>query len=335
MGGYGGDDHWIGAWNLGDFAWHRANLAARENVVMARNEIVVARALDADVDDFHRALRFGLGCKSRRPSPLERRIPLRFSRNHPVALQALPSGVASMAFAKILTHMKITSVLVLPMFALLAVHSSPLHAQNAATPNAPAPTVAAPLDEGAALEFGAKAGAQIAERWSKMTPAQRKIETDKMLADFAKTKDLLVRHSLERAGFTKPEMQNAVVEFLREQERNRRAARVAANTLYLALEPRGTAQTRGVIVSAGEMLALIRAFEDATEAERARRAKDIEALDKRIGFRNNPRLEGVLLLNGYIGESAFFAGDAQMMGMSVLGTLAQLDETPIAPTPNP
>ena len=238
--------------------------------------------------------------------------------------------MAKVAFAEKLTDMKITSKIGLSVFALIAIQSLPLRAQNA-----PAPTANAPVDEGAAMELGAKAGAEIAERWGKMTPAERKIQMDKMLADFARTKDSLVRQTLERAGFTKPELQNAVVEFLREQETNRRAARVAAHKLYLALEPRGTAQTRGVAVGDGEMLALTAAFEDAAEAERARRAKDIEALDKKIGFSTNPRLEGVLLLNGYIGESAFFAGDAQMMGMSVLGSFAGLDETPVAPKPNP
>ena len=103
-------------------------------------------------------------------------------------MRALLPGVAKVAFAEKLTEMKITSKIVLPMLALITIHSSPLRAQNAAPPDVPAATAAAPIDESAAIKAAANEGVEFAECFEKMTPAQRKIELDKMLADMERTR---------------------------------------------------------------------------------------------------------------------------------------------------
>lgn len=125
-----------------------------------------------------------------------------------------------------------------------------------------------------------------------MTPEQREQEMQQR-----RTQQL--NKMLSDAGFIEKEVQDAVIEFANAQDAERRNSRDSAQKLSEALREGEDNDTLAAI------LADMRAEAKAGEAKRA---AALNALDEKIHFKNNARLEAVLVLAGLTGEVATGGG---------------------------
>ena len=97
-------------------------------------------------------------------------------------------------------------------------------------------------------------------------------------------------------GFDDRAVQNEVLSFIAAETRARDGVRRKANDIYLAL--------RDPNRSDKEVRILLLQYASVVSADRERRDAAEEALNDRIHFRDQPRLEAMLTLFGVIGECA-------------------------------
>jgi hypothetical protein len=168
-------------------------------------------------------------------------------------------------------------------------------AQN--PPNAqPAPR-AAPRTDGQKMEDLIVRAIGTTNKIASMTPEQRAQWEQEMQAD-------VLRQTLLNAGFNDPELIETLQSFLIERLRSRRPLRVTSTLLDLAS---GAGGGRAMKLSDAQVAALLQRLEDETEAQKVREAKAQDDLDAQIQWKTRPRLKAVLMHNGVIGESAWFA----------------------------
>jgi hypothetical protein len=90
--------------------------------------------------------------------------------------------------------------------------------------------------------------------------------------------------------------------------------------VYLATEPRGVALTDQ------QLEAALADYQAAAEQEKARRQTAIEELDKQISFSTKPKLRALLMINGYIGDEAWFSTSSMMTSSMAIGSLGMGDD---------
>lgn len=171
-------------------------------------------------------------------------------------------------------------------------------------------------DAEAIMRKALEAGMQLGLKMARMTPQEQQQELQKLLQQG-------MRMSLDRAKFTDKTLQDTILQFVAEQDKARLTVRIAANKVYLAEEP------RGVVVDNPTLETEINAYLAAIEDVKAERENAIAALDQKIGFSQNPHLKGWLLLNGVIGDAAWFTGNTMMAGSMVITSLAGLQNNAV------
>ena len=109
-----------------------------------------------------------------------------------------------------------------------------------------------------------------------------------------KLADQAVRSMLVQGGVNDVATQDAVLSYMKEDTQARRPMRELGAKLFQAMRAEG--------VTDEQMLALVADYRAAQQAEEGRREEAQEALDAKIHYSENPRLEAILLLAGLIGD---------------------------------
>lgn len=160
-------------------------------------------------------------------------------------------------------------------FLISSLVGASLEAQDAIAPPGPAPSYSAP--DAVPVDAARKAKARDASRRHQSRREQVEGRLRAMLNDFG----------VDSAR------QDALVAYLAEEEAGRVAVREATKRLVVAVRKGADAES---------MRELISSYKAAQEADKARRAAAQTALDAKIGFSQDPRLEAVLWLFGVLGE---------------------------------
>jgi len=102
-----------------------------------------------------------------------------------------------------------------------------------------------------------------------------------------------MRDMMTRSGISVPATQDAILEFLREDELSKRTVREAGRRLWNGIHRD---------VPAERLRALLSDYQKALEEAREGRVRSQTALDARVGYSLNARLESLLWLLGVLGE---------------------------------
>lgn len=105
-----------------------------------------------------------------------------------------------------------------------------------------------------------------------------------------------IRRMLFQAGVGEPALQDAVLEYVREDLEARKPLREQGARLFRAL--------REGDFSEAQLSVLVSEYRAAQTEEKKRQEHAEKLLDAKIGFSKNPRLEAMLLLSGLIGENS-------------------------------
>ena len=126
--------------------------------------------------------------------------------------------------------------------------------------------------------------------WENMTPQQR----DQMFRKFGEDR---LRDSLMRHGFVQDELQDAVIEFSRLVENDRRNIRDKSSRLR-----------EGMAIKANDaqIAALLADLRRSVAYARVRRDRGRKVLNAKIGFSKKPRLDAVLSLSGLGGDESAY-----------------------------
>lgn len=138
-----------------------------------------------------------------------------------------------------------------------------------------------------------------------------------------------LRDYLGRAGFGDRALQNAVIDFVEEQNLAREEVREAAAVCSRALEDQQ--------MDDPEVQKLLDAYQAATARAQAKREAGLAQLDAQIHFSTNPRLKTFLTLRGLVGSEAQFMASAlpDFGGFSELYELQRLFPARAEPNPAP
>jgi hypothetical protein len=115
-------------------------------------------------------------------------------------------------------------------------------------------------------------------------------------------------------GFDDPEMQDSLISYINTEVRSRAQLRQKAGALLEAL--------RNAALSEMQVQALLQSYRDAVQTEKERRRLAEDELDDKVDYRNNARLESMLLLFGFVGDNP------------VIVPLAPQRPNYVGPTPN-
>lgn len=115
--------------------------------------------------------------------------------------------------------------------------------------------------------------------------------------------DEAIRKMMAMGGVPEIATQDAVLAYMKEDVEARRPLREAGMKLFQAL--------RAADVNDEQMLALVTDYRAAQETEKVRREQAQNALDAKVNFTRNPRLEAMLLLAGLIGDGGGLVGGGQ------------------------
>jgi hypothetical protein len=151
------------------------------------------------------------------------------------------------------------------------------------------------------------------QKFAKMTPAE-------MQQELLRLQEVSFRAAFVRAGYNDLELQDTVWQFLLAQEKARTDVRKAARKMYLATEPKGAALTNP------QFEAAIADYQAVAKVEKARREAAIQELDEKIDFSHKPKLKALLLLNGYIGDEAWYTGQSFMASTLGLSTITGIND---------
>ena len=105
------------------------------------------------------------------------------------------------------------------------------------------------------------------------------------------------RTALTRAGITDPATQDSVLAYAADRQKNGGDLRDKFTKLREALTMGSTD---------GDVAILLNDYKDAIDDEKASRKKAEAALDAKIGYSKNPRLESALLILGLVGDAPQF-----------------------------
>jgi hypothetical protein len=136
--------------------------------------------------------------------------------------------------------------------------------------------------------------------FSTMTPEQRQQWMEQRQQQMRQARAESVRRMLTDAGFTQAGLQDAVVNFVQEQDEATRPLQEQARKVNQALRNGGMTEA--------QLATLLSDFRSDVAQEKARRAKALKELDAEIGYSKQPRLDALLTMNGLIGDEAAFAG---------------------------
>lgn len=171
--------------------------------------------------------------------------------------------------------------LVFAGFLVLSSFQSPLKAQDAApvapAVAVPAPNVVAPAPYPVAPDAAPKLNSDAARRESRRQAVELRLRA--LMSDF---------------GLEDKAKQDALVAYLAEDEAGKTLVRDAAKRLMIGVK-RGAEPER--------MRELIALYKAALETDKTRRIAAQTALDAKIGYSLDPRLEAVLWLFGVLGEA--------------------------------
>lgn len=109
------------------------------------------------------------------------------------------------------------------------------------------------------------------------------------------------RKLMSDAGFVDASIQDAIVAFMEEQKQARRP--------LMEMAQRIAAQLRDETVSPTQISASLAQLRKASSDDKARYEKALDALDAKINFSTNPRLEAFLTLIGVMGDEASALGN--------------------------
>ncbi|HEY0074833.1 MAG TPA: hypothetical protein VGB77_12075 [Abditibacteriaceae bacterium] len=144
--------------------------------------------------------------------------------------------------------------------------------------------------------FGA-GGGQDAADYRQLSPEQQELLAEKV-RDFAR--EQMIRLMLSNAGFADKAVQDEVVSFANEQSNAMAKLNEQNAKLRTGLREQNT--------PAGPLTALMNEYNTAVTAENTRRKTALDALDAKINFRKQPRLEAVLTTMGVVGDEMVMAG---------------------------
>jgi hypothetical protein len=119
-----------------------------------------------------------------------------------------------------------------------------------------------------------------------------------------------VRRTLNNAGFTSTTVQDAVIAFANEQDKDRTASEDKVRQLAQAVRNGATD------AEIATLLAAVRADAQAAQTKREAALKD---LDAKISYTKSPKLEAVLVLLGLTGENLSTGGPGAMGMMGGFG----------------
>lgn len=112
--------------------------------------------------------------------------------------------------------------------------------------------------------------------------------------DVHNMQELRLRGLMTSFGVAELDTQDAVLAFIVQEEKARQPLRQRSRSLYGAIR-NNTEPEVGIRT-------MIEEFKASVEADKTRHSTAESALDNRIGYSKNPRLEGMLLLLGIIGD---------------------------------
>jgi hypothetical protein len=150
------------------------------------------------------------------------------------------------------------------------------------------------------LGFG---GGQDAADYRQLSPEQQELLAEKV-RDFAR--EQMIRLMLSNAGFADKAVQDEVVSFANEQSKAMAKLNEQNAKLRTGLREQNT--------PAGPLTALMNEYNTAVAGENARRKTALDALDAKINFRKQPRLEAVLTTMGVVGDEMVMAGLGGVVG---------------------
>jgi len=164
----------------------------------------------------------------------------------------------------------------------------------------------------AALDKAMAEARTAMDKVAAMTPVQRRAYVDQIFEGQLRT-------LMTANGLNDLEIQEKVVLYVREQSAARLKVREAGARLRDALADKTS--TKETLSS------LLDEYTTAAEFEHERRDKAEGALRQDLELAKNPRLEGLLQLQGIIGDASWFTGGL-MSGMSVVALLPEKGELP-------
>ena len=139
-------------------------------------------------------------------------------------------------------------------------------------------------------------------RFRNMTPEQRA----QMQQQMQQRREQGLHQVLTAARFTEAPLQNAIVDFVNQQDTAGQAVQEKARLLGQAL--------RDPAATDAQVAPLLADFRAAVAAEKARRATALKELDADISYTKSPRLDALLTMLGIIGDESSIMG-----GMGGLG----------------
>jgi hypothetical protein len=128
---------------------------------------------------------------------------------------------------------------------------------------------------------------------------------------------LMVRNLLTRAGFADEAIQNAVTEHMTARATARAKVEEAGRKLMQVFNQQR--RNNGQILTDAQLDTLLADYRGALEADHAAREEAEKALDQKIQYSKNARLEIALVVVGAIGDEQPLAGAALGRGMLMFG----------------
>lgn len=109
-----------------------------------------------------------------------------------------------------------------------------------------------------------------------------------------------MRGMLTQSGFPDKALQDAVIDFVNEQDQAGMTVQDKTRAVAEAL--------RNPAVTDTQMATLLVEWRAAAQAEKTRRAEALKGLDAEIGYSKKPRLDALLSIGGIIGDEASLGG---------------------------
>ena len=146
---------------------------------------------------------------------------------------------------------------------------------------------------------------EMVDKFKKMTPDQLR-DYDREMRENA------LRSNMTDQGFNDLELQDIVINFLRQQEASHGDLRAIAVRLRDALDDKNTPTE--------QFAPLLAELEKAAAAQQVRREQDSAKLAQTLKLDEQPRVEAMLHLNGFIGDEMWSLGDSSN-GIGAVGAL--------------
>lgn len=133
-----------------------------------------------------------------------------------------------------------------------------------------------------------------------MTPEQRAAFQQQAQQRMEQRREEQTRNSLIEQGFTNKDSQNAILEFVKAQNKARAPIREQAQKLTEVLRDQDVTDPE-ITIQLADLRAAIKAEKERTEAAE-------KELDAKIGYTKNARLDALLTTRGILGDESFYSG---------------------------